>query len=203
MATIRRSPHRRGEARAAVLAQARTVFAARGYHETSLAEIATRAEVSETLVYRYFGSKAGLFEESIIGPAREFVDGFLAEWEQQDDPPGLEEKISVFVVRLLAFVREHQGLIVAWALAQRDGGPREIATDGTHGQAVRRFATALGGQGGDDAEMAVSLSMGLILSVATFVDLMFAADSPNRDPERLTDAVTRFVLAGFLAQLRS
>ena len=200
MTTIRRSPHRRGEARAAVLAEARAVFTERGYHDASLAEVATRAEVSETLVYRYFGSKAGLFEESIIGPAREFVDGFLCDWEQRDDPPGLEEKVRVFVVQLLAFVQEHQGLIVAWALAQRDGGPREIATDGTHGQAVRRIATALGGEG-DDAEMAVSHSMGLILSVATFADLMFAAESRNRDPDRLTEAVTRFVLAGFLAQV--
>lgn len=201
MATIRRSPYRRGEARAAVLGHARTVFAERGYHDASLAEVAARAEVSETLVYRYFGSKAGLFEESIIGPGRAFVDRFLREWEEQDDAPALEEKVRAFVVELLGFVTENQGLIVAWALAERHG-PREIATDGTHGQGVRRLATALAGKGGDDAEMAVALSMGLILAVVTFTDVLFPPDAPNRDPERLTDAVTRFVLAGFLAQLR-
>ncbi|MFJ9390483.1 TetR/AcrR family transcriptional regulator [Nocardioides sp. NPDC101246] len=200
MAGIRRSPYRRGEARAAVLEHARAVFSERGYHAARLAEVASRAEVSETLVYRYFGSKSGLFEEAIIAPARTFVDGFLVDWEEQEGGPGLEEKVRVFVVQLLAFVSEHQGLLVAWALAQRESGPQEIATDGTHGQAVRRFALTLVGEGGDDAEMAVSLALGVILSVATFGDLIFATDSPNRDPERLTEAVVQFVYAGFMAQ---
>ncbi len=200
MATIRRSPYRRGEARAAVLQHARVVFAERGYHSASLAEVAAQAGVSETLVYRYFGSKAGLFEESIIGPGREFVDRFLAGWEERPEQPALETKVRELVVALLGFVREHQGLIVAWALAESQG-PREIATDGIHGQGVRRLAAALVGRTDPDAEMAVSLAMGVILAVVTFTDVLFAADTPNRDPERLTDAVTRFVLAGVLAQL--
>lgn len=202
MAEIRRSPYRRGEARAAVLEHARTVFSERGYHAASLAEVATRADVSETLVYRYFGSKAGLFEASIIGPGREFVDRFLASWEDQQDESGLEEKVRSLVVELLGFVRAHRGLIVAWALAESQG-PREIATDGTHGQGVRRLAAALAGRADPDAQMAVSLGMGVILAVVTFTDVLFAADTPNRDPDRLTDAVTQFVLAGLLAQLGS
>lgn len=202
MTTIRRSPYRRGEARAAVVEHARAIFAERGYDAASLAEVAARADVSETLVYRYFGSKAGLFEESIIAPGREFVDRFLRSWEDQSDAVALEERVRAFVVELLAFVQDNQGLIVAWALAERQG-PREIATDGTHGQGVRRLAAALAGTGGDDAEMAVALSMGVILAVVTFTDVLFAADTPNRDPDRLTEKVTQFVLAGFLAQVRS
>lgn len=200
MAPIRRSPYRRGEARPAILKHARAVFTERGYHDASLAEVASRADVSETLVYRYFGSKTGLFEESIISPARVFVDGFLAEWATRETAPTIEEKVRVFVVELLDFVREYQGLILAWALAERHGPP-EIATDGIHGQGVRRLTAALTGTEGDEAEMAVALSMGLILSVVFFTEVLFAADTANRDPDRLTDAVTRFVLAGFLAQL--
>lgn len=200
MGEIRRSPYRRGEARAAVLDHARVVFAERGYHAASLAEVAERASVSETLVYRYFGSKAGLFEESIIGPGREFVDRFLAGWEERPEEPALEVKVRELVVALLGFVHENEGLIVAWALAESQG-PREIATDGIHGQGVRRLAAALTGRADADAEMAVSLAMGLILAVVTFTDVLFAADTPNRDPERLTEAVTQFVLAGFLVQL--
>ncbi|KAA1421872.1 TetR/AcrR family transcriptional regulator [Nocardioides humilatus] len=200
MAGIRRSPYRRGEARAAVLEHARVVFAERGYHAASLAEVAARADVSETLVYRYFGSKAGLFEESIIGPGRDFVDQFLASWEERSDQPDLEEKVRELVVALLGFVQENRGMIVAWALAESQG-PREIATDGIHGQGVRRLAAALTGHADPDAEMAVSLGMGVILAVVTFTDVLFAADSPNRAPGRLTEAVTQFVLAGFLARL--
>lgn len=202
MASIRRSPYRRGEARPAILEHAKAVFTERGYHDASLSEVAARADVSETLVYRYFGSKTGLFEESIINPGRVFVDRFLAEWENRESAPTTEEKVRAFVVELLDFIREYQGLILAWALAGRHG-PSEIATDGNHGQGVRRLASALTGTEGDDAEMAVALSMGLILSVVFFTDVLFSVDTANRDPDRLTDAVTRFVVAGFLAQLDS
>jgi AcrR family transcriptional regulator len=104
VAPIRRSRYRRGDARPAILAHARTVFTERGYHDASLTEVAARAEVSETLVYRYFGSKTGLFEESIIAPGREFVDRFLADRENQESAPATEDKVRAFVVELLGFV---------------------------------------------------------------------------------------------------
>ena len=61
------SPTRRGrrpgspDTRAAILAEARTLFAAQGYAGTSVRAVAAAAGVDAALVHHYFGSKDDLF----------------------------------------------------------------------------------------------------------------------------------------------
>ena len=50
--------------RAAILAAARDLFAARGYRMTTVRDIASRARVDAALVNRYFGGKDGLFAQA-------------------------------------------------------------------------------------------------------------------------------------------
>lgn len=47
---------------------ARHLFAERGYGGTTTREIARLADVSETLLFRYYGDKAGLLNEVVIAP---------------------------------------------------------------------------------------------------------------------------------------
>lgn len=59
-------PKRNADAtRARILEVAQVVFSELGYSHTGIREIAARAGTSSTLVLRYFGSKAGLFEASL------------------------------------------------------------------------------------------------------------------------------------------
>jgi AcrR family transcriptional regulator len=51
--------------RAAVLAAARRLFAARGYAQTSVRAIAAEADVNPALVVTYFGGKEALFLEAV------------------------------------------------------------------------------------------------------------------------------------------
>lgn len=51
--------------RARILAAAQRAFSETGYSHTGIREIARMAETSSTLVLRYFGSKAGLFEVAL------------------------------------------------------------------------------------------------------------------------------------------
>ena len=57
------------DTRAAILAAARTDFAAQGYDATSVRGIARRAEVDPALVHHYFGGKAALFATVMDIPA--------------------------------------------------------------------------------------------------------------------------------------
>jgi len=57
-----------------LIAAAQDVFNRKGYTSASTREIADHAEVSETLMFRYFGSKAGLFREAMVKPFVEVVD---------------------------------------------------------------------------------------------------------------------------------
>lgn len=55
-------PARRSDAtKAAILAAARTQFAAGGYEATTIRSVATAAGIDPALVMRYFGNKEGLF----------------------------------------------------------------------------------------------------------------------------------------------
>ena len=68
--TVRPRPLRRamsdaekGERRADILAAAKKVFARKGYHATTIAEIAKAAKLSYGSIYWYFDSKDALFHE--------------------------------------------------------------------------------------------------------------------------------------------
>jgi AcrR family transcriptional regulator len=68
------SPTRRGrrpgspDTRAAILAEARTLFAAQGYAGTSVRGVAAAAGVDAALVHHYFGSKDDLFVAALQVP---------------------------------------------------------------------------------------------------------------------------------------
>src|SRR3954467_14119450 len=86
---------RSSDTRAAILAAARTRFAAEGYRSASLRAVARDVGVDAALVVRYFGSKPGLFAAATDidlrvpdltdGPAGEhgkrLVEHFLSRWD--------------------------------------------------------------------------------------------------------------------------
>ena len=79
---MKRGPRQDGvEARAAIIDAARRQFAEQGYEGASMRAIARSAGVDPALVSYYFGSKSGLFLESLrlpVNPAQA-IDAVLAE----------------------------------------------------------------------------------------------------------------------------
>ena len=63
-----RAPRRRNAqaSKTRILAAAQTVFCRLGYSQTGIRDIAAVADTSTTLLLRYYGSKAGLFEAALI-----------------------------------------------------------------------------------------------------------------------------------------
>src|ERR1700739_2551779 len=57
------SDEEKGERRGEILAAAKKVFARKGYHGTTIAEIAKTARLSYGAIYWYFDSKDALFHE--------------------------------------------------------------------------------------------------------------------------------------------
>lgn len=112
----------RGEPRRLLIEAAVELFNARGY-SVPTREIADRAEVSETLMFRYFGSKAGLFREAMVKPFTDFVDSFVVEYERGARPDDDLFEITVdFVGRLYDLFRSHRGLVAAvWGNAGSEG----------------------------------------------------------------------------------
>jgi len=91
----RRFTDRSAQSRAAILAAARARFAADGYEKATIRAIAADAGIDASMVIRYYGSKAELFEASAAiqlaltpspasGPeqlAEDYAHTFVARWE--------------------------------------------------------------------------------------------------------------------------
>jgi AcrR family transcriptional regulator len=56
-----------------ILEAAEGIFSARGYHDASITEIATRAEIAAGTIYLYFGDKADLYGSVILEKMSEVV----------------------------------------------------------------------------------------------------------------------------------
>jgi len=106
-----------GEPRRLILAAARDLFSRRGYSDTSTRELADRAGVSETLIFRYFGSKAVLFREALVVPFVEFVD----DWAERNRSGALDHLSDAdftkgYITDVYQLFRANRGLLaVVWA----------------------------------------------------------------------------------------
>lgn len=108
---MRRAP---GVARELLLAAAHDEFDAHGYARASTRAIAERAGVAEPLLFRHFGSKAGLFNEVVFGPIR----NFMLEWEEFNAKAGTkydpETLAKRFVGGLYDLLKANRGLMVTY-----------------------------------------------------------------------------------------
>ena len=120
----------RGEPRRLLLDAARSVFNRKGYSNASTREIADAANVSETLMFRYFGSKAGLFREAMVQPFVELVDREisrrLANPQRFDQP---REEARAFVADMFDVFHSHRAL-AASLFASDVLGESELAESG-------------------------------------------------------------------------
>ncbi len=70
------APARRRDAdatKAALLAAATTLFAERGFEQTTVRDIAAHAKVNQALLFRYFGSKDALFQATLATSSRQMI----------------------------------------------------------------------------------------------------------------------------------
>ncbi|MFD3373478.1 MULTISPECIES: TetR/AcrR family transcriptional regulator [unclassified Streptomyces] len=76
----------RAATRRALLAEGRRRFAADGYHDVVLAEVARAAGVTKGAAYHHFESKAGLFRAVVTEVQRELGERVAESAERYDDP---------------------------------------------------------------------------------------------------------------------
>ena len=117
------APRRRGDARRLLLEAAQELFTSQGFSGTSTREIAERAGVSETMMFRYFGSKVGIFREALVVPFIEFVEDFNAKWQAGSTADLDDEAMSRrFIQDLFDLFRRNRGMVVMlWAADAQSG----------------------------------------------------------------------------------
>ena len=97
-----------------ILDAARAIFGDRGFEATSIAEIGAGAGISKSVLYHYFGSKAGLYHALLEHEGQALIEAVAAAVPAPDvDGPRLRPGVDAF----LRFLSEHPD---TWKLMMRD-----------------------------------------------------------------------------------
>jgi AcrR family transcriptional regulator len=198
----RRAP---GEIHDLILDAARRSFNERGYARATTRDIAARAEVNETLLFRNFGSKANLFAEAVLEPMADF----LSQWLELTDPSTdavsdlLQER---FTDSLYASVTENRGMLLTFfatsvfepevlaghAATTRVEGALDDLADACEERLVRL--------GVDTSEMDVRISaratIAMILGVALFEEWLLPHGAHRPSRSEVVEELTRQILFG-------
>jgi AcrR family transcriptional regulator len=118
-----------------VLAAALDLFGQRGYHATSIAEIGLRAGISKSVLYHYFGSKAGLYEVIAETEGKALLERVAEAVPADPDEPRLRAGVGAY----LSFLAERPA---AWRLLLRDP-PADPALVAVHERLARERERAL------------------------------------------------------------
>jgi AcrR family transcriptional regulator len=194
----------RGEPRRLLLDAARTLFARQDYRSTTTREIAEAAGVTEHLLFRHFGSKAGLFREALVLPFTEFVDEFGRTWHSVVPEDTDEQELArEFVGRLYDLLVDHRGLLVTLVAAD-SLSPEEIADTGI--TEIGRALAALGeisaqgmqlrGIAAHQPSLPAHSTVAMIVGMAALRSAFFGSEGPPRDD--IVDELVQATLHGFL-----
>jgi AcrR family transcriptional regulator len=194
----------RGAPRKLLLAAARDLFARRDYRGTTTREIAEAAGVTEHLLFRNFGSKAGLFREALVLPFTEFVDDFGHTWDAVVHEEANEQELTRrFVGQLYDVLVEHQGLLLT-LMAAETLSEDELAETGIAD--IRRALNVLSQIGAEGMrirgmrtsypDLPAHSTVAMIAGMAALRSTYFGSAQPPR--EAIIDELVQAILHGFL-----
>lgn len=174
----RRRRRTREDVEGRIITVARDLFAERGYAAATTREIARIADVSETLLFRYFGDKAQLFDAVISAPFNELMEGFMAEQRgklgKSLDSDGAHQ---MFVAVFDLFERNRSLLAAAYFGRHRgeEGLPPVLGMAPFFERALAsQLASNSGVPAGLDVDTGVRLGFGMIASAVLMRDWLFA-----------------------------
>jgi AcrR family transcriptional regulator len=194
---------RRGTAPALLLAAAQDLFAERGPYATTTKQIAERAEVSEDLIFRYYGSKNGLLQEAVIRPIVELLESLRPRWIKAQEESSGDENTLEFIGALYDLVHGNRTVVMTM-MQVLIGGPGHL-DDPVHELASQMYeplAPAFqnyldtNGFRDDNPELLLRMIMILVGATAAFLPGTYpdAKDVPNRG--RVIEELASFIHFG-------
>ncbi len=171
-----------------------------GYAATTTRVIAQSAGVSESLVFRHFGSKAALFDLVVFGPFTDLLSHFIENHSMPEDTRTLALNSREFVSELLQYLRQNRRLIGGFLqnassrLEETEFPPAStlenyFALSQMTLEALHRKTT---GYADANVGLAMRLSFAAVLGSVLFSDWLFPGNEP--DIETLTDGLVRLLV---------
>jgi AcrR family transcriptional regulator len=156
------------ERRQAILDAAMEAFATRGYHGTSIDDVAQAAGISKALIYEHFASKRDLHVTLIGAHAQELFARLAAGAAAGQGP---EERLRGGVDAFLGFVEERRD---AWRALFRDAADPELGevVDRVQRQATEEIVALMVADGATadprDVEITAQLLSGAVQALANW-----------------------------------
>ena len=178
-----------------MLEMAGRVFAAHGFHEASMDEIAEAAGVSKPMLYSYFGSKEGLYFAYVNSAYRELIGAIDEAAAAAGPDPELQLRLGTLAY--YTYVGDHRD---AFRVLFREIGDPGGEVAGQRHRLVRRVGAAI------DAMVVASearswqpldtevLAEGWIGAARSLADWWL--DHPDQSAEAMTDRLLDFLLGG-------
>lgn len=197
---------RSADIRPLLLRSAAEEFAAKGYSSATVTEIAARAEVAPSVLYRHFNGKADIFKDAVVSPLIEALHEFREEWAGQRSEPYSDQQIwTLFIDDLYRSFAKHRTALVAYVSAadQLDSetkteinsvmefvfrGIREIAVE----EAARRSASL----NEEEIELVLHLVVTLVAGATTLGPLTLQLEDGPITPGRLITGMSSLTLWG-------
>lgn len=188
-----------GQAREELIDAAREAFIELGYHGASLRQITMRANTTQAMLYRYFPTKAALFEHSVLHPFEEFVARLVQDWQQASTSTlSTSALIAVFTEQLYDFTVTHRGLMLTLIAADAfdDDSLGDVKASFTHtiNNVVAQVLAERKARGWDDidAEVAAPATMAMIIATALLGGWLFDGPTGRPSRERILTELSRY-----------
>lgn len=190
--------------RAKIVLAARDAFQADGFDRASTRAIAAAAGVNSSLIFRYFGSKSGLYEVAVMAPLQGFVDDYVRQWRDYQRGPHTAVRVATeYLGGLYDLFRGHRELVLALV-----GGSHQAGLDAEQAKIAGWVAQLLDGvqvvvdteaerRGWSDFEggrMTLRMALGLAFSMAVLEDWMFPEDARRPSRDQVVASMVSFVL---------
>ncbi len=154
-------------------------------------------------MFRYFGSKAGLFREALVVPFIEYIETLNEKW-RSGELEGLsdEEFARQLIGDLFDLFRDHRGLVVALGAADSQSA-RELAETGMYEiEKELKVLAKLGAaetvrrqnQPPDRPEIATGSMLAMVAGMAVYGKIFYGKRPPSRNA--MVDEMTQSVLHG-------
>ena len=169
----------RSARRAQLLAAARDVFAAQGYHAAAMDDIAERAGVSKPVLYQHFPGKLELYRALLTTCADELVERVGAAIAA---PADNRDRVTAAVAAYFDFVAgDGQAYRLVFGSDLRGEPEAAAVVDGALNRCIEAVAAAVTADAGLDAARARLLAVGLV--GLSQVAAQYWLDAAGADPD--------------------
>lgn len=190
--------------RAKIVTAARDAFQSQGFDRASTRAIAAAAGVNSSLIFRYFGSKSGLYEVAALAPLQTFIDDYVAHWGDYEHGPHTAVRVATeYLGGVYDLFRGHRELVLALV-----GGGQHPDLDPERAQiavwvgpllagaqvVVDTEARRRGWSGFDGGRMSLRMALGLAFSMAVLQDWMFPEQDQRPSRDQIVASMVSYVL---------